>query len=115
MSSRDLGNIGEKLALDLLKSKGYKILETNFSTKFGEVDIVAMHQNTLKFIEVKTRKSLKYGRPEEAVNRQKLEKIKTVANIYTTTNNLGGHPQQIEVVSIFLSESNKHMEIIPVI
>ena len=77
-----LGRIGENKAIKHLKKLGYKILEKNFKTKLGEIDIIAEDKETLVFIEVKTRSSLSFGAPSEAVNRKKQEKYFLVAEEY---------------------------------
>ena len=65
MKRRDTGIRGEKLAKDFLKKRGYRILETNYRCPEGEIDIVAKHQDSLVFIEVRTKTSLEFGSPEE--------------------------------------------------
>jgi putative endonuclease len=55
-----LGHKGEGLAVDYLKQKGYSIIQRNFKTSLGEIDIIAKHEETLVFIEVKTRESLEF-------------------------------------------------------
>jgi len=98
-STKDFGNYGESVAVDLLIQKGYLILDRNFKSKFGEIDIIAKNNDTIVFIEVKVRRSIRYGYPEEAVNKHKLKKIKKVAQYYLQTNNVTS-PVQIEVVSL---------------
>ena len=72
---RSFGDLGEDYAVKLLKKVGYQIIERNFSTKLGEIDIVTRVGDSLIFVEVKTRWSKKYGLPEEAVTPWKLVKI----------------------------------------
>jgi putative endonuclease len=78
-----LGRAGERQAVKFLKEKGYKILETNFSLKpLGEIDIIARFKNIICFIEVKTRRSLSYGAPYEAVDRRKQFRLSRLALAY---------------------------------
>lgn len=77
-----LGKKGEDIAADYIKSKGYKIIAKNFTTHFGEIDIIAWDKSTLVFIEVKTRKSLHYGLPFESITKRKMKKISNVALFY---------------------------------
>lgn len=77
-----LGKEGEAVVYNYLKNKGYKILEINYKNVIGEIDIIALHNSTYVFIEVKTRSSLKFGSPKEAINSYKINKIKTVATSY---------------------------------
>ncbi|MEA1909839.1 MAG: YraN family protein [Patescibacteria group bacterium] len=77
-----LGEVGEVLAAKYLRIKGFKITKTGFRTYVGEIDIVAEKNSNLYFVEVKTRSSLNFGRPSEAVNYRKQNKIKEVAKEY---------------------------------
>ena len=82
-STRKLGLYGEDLACKYLQAKGYVILERNFRCRrFGEIDIVASKAGVLSFIEVKTRRSSRYGKPVEAVTLAKQRKIYRVAQYY---------------------------------
>lgn len=103
MTRLALGKLGESIACDFLESRGYKILERNFrSLRWGEIDIVAKDGDTLVFVEVKTRKSHEFGRPEEAVNFYKLRSLKRAAYYYKKTHPLTPEPLRIDVVSVFL-------------
>ncbi|MCL6472159.1 MAG: YraN family protein [Firmicutes bacterium] len=77
-----LGKTGEDMAALHLRRKGYHIIEQNFRTKLGEIDIVARHKKTLVFCEVKTRMGRLYGHPIEAVTVPKQRRIKKIADIY---------------------------------
>ena len=72
--SKSIGDMGERRAVKFLKKKGYKILETNFKTNFGEIDIIARKGDYICFVEVKTRSSDNFGEPREAVNFHKQKK-----------------------------------------
>jgi putative endonuclease len=80
--SRKTGQEGEDLAAEYLKRFGYKILERNYRTKFGEIDIIAKCRKIYVFVEVKYRQDLGFGLPQEAVSTHKLEKIRKTAEIY---------------------------------
>jgi putative endonuclease len=75
MKRKNLGLLGENLALKHLKSKGYKILQRNFHSIFGEIDIIGIEGGDLVFIEVKTRWSQSFGSPEEAIIPWKIKRI----------------------------------------
>ena len=100
------GNLGEFNAQEYVKKLGYIIIETNFKTKFGEVDIIAQDKNYLVFIEVKYRTSLKYGRPSEAVNNHKQNKIKLVAQFYIQKYNLTQQYYRFDVLEILNDDIN---------
>ena len=71
MNNHELGKEGETRAVEFLWKKGYRILERNFRTKRGEIDIIARNRKEIIFVEVKTRKNLDYGFPSESVNDNK--------------------------------------------
>ena len=83
-----LGRNGEKLVANYLKKSGYKILEKNYRTPFGEADIIALKDNYVCFIEVKTRSSTEYGTPGQAVNYKKQKRYRDIALYYTQKNKL---------------------------
>ena len=81
-NKRTIGSDKEMLAAKYLTEHGYVILEQNFYTRHGEIDIIAMNQNYLVFIEVKYRTSSKIGTPEEAVTQRKQNSIIHAAKYY---------------------------------
>ncbi len=84
--NKELGLEGEKLATDFLKSKGYKIIENNYRYRRSEIDIIAVLEGTLVFVEVKTRSNYNYGEPEYAVDEHKAVKIREAAENYIFIN-----------------------------
>jgi len=78
----EFGQFGEKVALNFLESKGYRILEQNYRCRLGEIDLVALDRKILVFIEIKTRHTKDYGSPQEAVTYRKQEQIIKVALHY---------------------------------
>ncbi|MFC2159489.1 YraN family protein [Actinomycetota bacterium] len=88
LSTRSLGNIGEAIACLVLKKKNYRIIEQNFNTGIGEVDIIAAIGGTLVFIEVKTRTSDDFGSPSESMDSSKVLKIRKAAGCYLTRNDV---------------------------
>lgn len=77
-----LGRYGEDLAVKYLRSKGYKIIEKNFRCRVGEIDIIIQDKETLVFVEVKTRYSQDFGKPEEAITPRKLKSIIKTLEFY---------------------------------
>ena len=76
------GKFGEEVTVKYLKDHGYEILERNFHSRWGEIDIIAKDGECVVFCEVKTRKSISYGRPSEYVTKNKMEKIIKTAMVY---------------------------------
>ncbi|MCD6427606.1 MAG: YraN family protein [Caldisericaceae bacterium] len=110
MSKRSLGEKGEEIAVRFLKKKRIKILERNFRTPYGEIDIIGTDGKKVRFIEVKTRSSEKFGKPFEAVNKSKLRHIKNSALFY-----LNGKDTdfEIDVISVLIDEKgNEKIEYI---
>lgn len=105
------GKEGEDLAASHLKSLGYKILERNFKKRYGEIDIIAQDEDTLVFVEVKTRWSKRFGPPEEAVTPWKLKSIIRTAQYYKML-----HPElpeslRIDVVAVDLCAQGREKRI----
>lgn len=106
---RLLGIKGEELAVRFLKKKGYRIISRNFKTPIGEVDIIAHDENILVFIEVKTRSDDSFGRPFEAVNHRKKEKLKKVA-LYYLKHHRNDMPLRFDVLSIEMDGEKSTIE-----
>ena len=86
MKRRETGILGEKMAADFLARNGYRILENNYRCPGGEVDIIALHGETLVFVEVRTKRSLSFGSPEESITPVKQARLRAVADPQLTHN-----------------------------
>ena len=106
-----LARWGENIAKKFLEENQITILQMNFRTNYGEIDIIGREQDDLIFFEVKTRSSNKYGFPEEAVNQRKVEKIEIVANEYIDLNLLGDVNWRIDAIAIIRNPYNGNYEI----
>lgn len=98
-----VAKIGEALAVKHLKARGCKILAKNYRARRGEVDIIVRDGEFTVFVEVKTRRSLKFGLPQAAVTLQKQRQISKVALAYLQTQNLMDAPCRFDVIAIHLS------------
>ena len=98
-----VAKIGEALAVKHLKARGCKILAQNYRARRGEVDIIVRDGEFTVFVEVKTRRSLKFGLPQAAVTLQKQRQISKVALAYLQTQNLMDAPCRFDVIAIHLS------------
>lgn len=108
------GQIGESIAEEFLRKKGYKIIEKNFRTKNGEVDIVAVEEGSNKvlvFVEVKTRESSEFGEPIEAINYWKLKSLVRVAQYYKMLHPNLPDQLRIDAVCIKISKDKRPIEI----
>ncbi len=95
-----LGKEGEDRAAEFLKKCGYRILERNYSTSHGEIDLIALDRDEVVFVEVKTRTSDAYGAPELAVNAQKQRRMIRAALGYIKYKKLHQVPCRFDVVAI---------------
>lgn len=112
MSSNILiGKIGEQIAQKLLINKGITIVERNFRTKCGEIDIIGEKNNKLYFVEVKTRIGDAKGKPYEAVNYRKIMHIKKAAQLYVLKNNKKNCKLSLQVISIELTSELKEKSV----
>lgn len=93
--AKKIGAEGETMAVAYLQQHGYRILERNWRTRYGEIDIIAVKETTLYFFEVKRRGSERFGHPYAAVTNFKLYKIRQAIQMY-----LASHPQVVHKLSI---------------
>ncbi|MEK6776461.1 MAG: YraN family protein [bacterium] len=95
-----LGRIGERKAARYLRKLGFVILATNYRTPLGEIDIIAREDNTLAFVEVKTRSSGDYGLPQEAVDHRKQHKLCRMAHAFLNDRGDHGMVCRFDVVAV---------------
>ena len=99
-SNQDQGKYGEDLAAEYLKKQGFKIIDRNFRIRGGEIDIVALEQDVLVFIEVKTRSSAAFGSPLEAITPWKLRALVKTAQFYKVKHRNLPDAMRIDAVSV---------------
>lgn len=97
----ETGRIGEDISVKYLEQIGYTIIERNFECKQGEIDIIAKDKNEYVFIEVKTRSSVSYGKPKEAVDTTKKKHIYRSAEYYVYLKHLENEPVRIDVIEVY--------------
>lgn len=98
--NRELGMRGEEAAARFLERRGYDILDRNWRCYAGEADIVARDEDTLIFVEVKTRKDCQKGFPAEAVNAEKRTRYEKIALAYLKDYDVVDLTVRFDVVSI---------------
>ena len=104
MNNIEKGRLGEEIALKYIISKGGTIVEKNYRTKMGEIDLIARMNGDLVFVEVKSRSNINYGYPCEAVNYKKKRKITNVAKYYILDNSLEDISVRFDVIEIYLTD-----------
>jgi len=106
------GKNNESRAVIYLKRRGYRILEQNYRTRLGEIDIIAMDNETIAFVEVKSRSSAAFGSPRYAVTHQKQRKISKVALQYLKSTHQSHVRARFDVVAIFSDSGQDTIELI---
>lgn len=106
--NKTLGRNGEKLALKYLRQQGYKILKHGYKNPFGEVDIIAKINDTVAFIEVKTRLTDTFGAPSEAVDKRRQYRYIQAAKYYFSGRQID-FTVRFDIIEIFCGKIN-HIE-----
>lgn len=108
IKKQEIGKLGEDIACDYLKHKEYKIIERNFRCRQGEIDIIAIdiEKEEIVFIEVKSRTSLEYGEPAEAVDRIKQKHIYQSARYYIYKNEIKNIAIRLDIIEVYLYRNN---------
>jgi putative endonuclease len=83
---RKIGQVGEETAKNYLISEGFILIQTNFKSKFGEIDIICEKNKTVYFVEVKFRNSNEFGTGAYAINKNKIRHIRNTAEVWITQN-----------------------------
>lgn len=110
LTNKFTGNRGEKTAALYLKKKGYTILDTNFRSRRGELDIVCLKGDTLVFVEVKSRNNLSFGLPREAVTKKKQQSLIYTANYYCFIKGMVTYNVRFDVIEVVDGKVSEHIE-----
>jgi len=100
MKTKLLGRWGETLAAQFLEKKGYKLVGLNYTSRFGEIDVIAQNKKFIVFAEVKLRKNANFAEAKEFVDGRKQQKIRTTAEIWLAENETNLQPR-FDVVEIY--------------
>jgi len=103
------GREGEEIAREYLIKKGFRLIESNYSNKLGEIDLIMVDKDILIFVEVKMKIGDRFGTPEEMINKYKLSRIKRVAEGFLILEKIAKNYQKyrIDAVCIVLDEYKK--------
>jgi len=105
IQAKQLGNFGETAAAEHLIRQGYRILDRNYNTTFGEIDLVALKDAEIVFVEVKTRSSQSFGEPYLAVSERKKRKYRQLALSYILKKWDKEPAYRFDIISIVLNRS----------
>lgn len=103
MNKRLMGVSAERFVRNYLLQNEYEILEQNFYTKHGEIDIIAKKDGQIRFIEVKARSNLRCGGGAEAVNRKKQQALRYAAAVYITSRQLADYDFHFDVAEVYIN------------
>lgn len=98
------GQRGEAIASRYLEKLGYEILSKNFRSRYGEIDLITQHQGIIIFVEVKTRSGIRQGLPCEAVNWDKQNRLRRMAEYYLMATGNTNKPCRMDVIEIIMQE-----------
>jgi putative endonuclease len=101
---RQLGIDGERAAERFLRRRGYTIVERNYRCRLGEVDLIALDRRTVVFVEVKTRRSTRFGSPVDDVDLRKQRQIARAAECYLDAHRLHDRAVRFDVVAVWPDE-----------
>jgi putative endonuclease len=107
VKTKALGNWGEQKAKEYLTQKSIHIIGQNIYTKFGEIDLVGLKEDSIIFFEIKTRKSKRFGYPEVSVNTKKQQRLIEAAQAYLGENEITVQNWRIDVISISIDRNGK--------
>ena len=107
LSRREVGAIGEKTAALFLRRHGFKIVEQNVRSRYGEIDIIARKDRCLVFVEVRTRRGSEFGTPEESVTPAKRERLVALAESYLQSLERMPPSWRIDLVAVELARDGR--------
>ena len=110
---QSLGKLGEDLACDELARRGYVILARRYRTRYGEIDVIARAEDTLVFIEVKTRSGDRYGGSLAAVTSRKQQQIIRVALDFLVKERILDQPCRFDVVTVDYKKGQPRIQVYP--
>ncbi len=109
--NKDIGSYGEDLAYKYLLNLNHKILEKNYRSKLGEIDIISSFNNMIIFTEVKSRYTNSYGSPMESVTYYKQRQIIKLSSYYILINKFNNYNIRYDVIEILFNKLNQNFTI----
>jgi putative endonuclease len=107
---QDLGRYGEDRAAVYLSDRGYQIIERNWRTQAGEIDLVAQYKEWLVFVEVKTRNGAGFGHPFEAITPSKVARMRRLAADWCLAKQVSGLRVRLDAIAVLISGGQVHIE-----
>ncbi|MDK8193499.1 YraN family protein [Paenibacillus sp. UMB7766-LJ446] len=108
LTRQQKGRLGEEAACDWLREHHYRILRQNWRCRSGEIDIVAVHEGMIIFIEVRSRSGTgKYGTPQESVDIRKIQQVRATASVYLQMTGETNHQIRFDVIAVMLDKAGE--------
>lgn len=107
-----LGSLGEDLAVNALTAKGYRVVARNHKIHGHEIDVIAKDGETLVFVEVKTRSNRDYGKPLEAIGRERVKRLRKAAELYLAREKIKGVSARFDAVSVEITGGKPVVEVV---
>lgn len=104
---KETGRLGEELALDYLLDKDYQLVAKNYHCPLGEIDLIVFKDKIMVFVEVRTRRSTRFGLPEESIRHAKKDRIRRVAQYYLKNHYKTDIPVRFDVLTVILGAKEK--------
>ena len=105
-----LGRYGEERAAIYLQDRGYEILERNWRSRNGEIDLVTRDKGLIVFVEVKTRNGSGYGHPFEAITAEKVSRMRRLAADWCSAKQVSGLKVRLDAISVLISGGRVSIE-----
>lgn len=99
---REIGDFGEEITAEYLENNGYRIIDRNYAKPFGEIDIIAIKDDLIAFVEVKTRKSDSFAYAAEAVDFYKQQRIRRASQAYLMEKNMSDFLMTFDIAEVYL-------------
>ena len=108
---KETGRLGEDLALAYLLEQGYQLITKNYSCKLGEIDLIVTKDGLTVFVEVRSLRSRRFGRPEESVNQSKRDRVRRIAQYYLHAQSSVERPVRFDVIAVVIGSENRALSL----
>lgn len=108
MNNISKGKIGEHIAEEFLKENDVDIINKNYYTKFGEIDLIGLHNQTIIFVEVKLRMNSLFGTADESITTKKIQNITRSIEVYLNKNNFHDFSIRLDIITIDYESNEKY-------
>ena len=108
---KHIGKSGEQIAAQYLADKGYQVIEQNYHAAYGEIDLIALDEGTVVFVEVKTRTSETFGLPEESITPTKMARLQNTALMWMQAHPDAPDDWRIDVIALQVDRQSNSVDL----